>query len=165
MCARMWMHFQLPEGASCAQCAPEAPAKPTELVPCTRSAAQAETARGLWDIQSIFDSGTSDQFMPYGQLFAPQIGPSGGAEFAKQHSSAMRCSLPAARLRDCVDAAQGHLIRNAERFFLKSLLEGIRNTMDLRCVCCGITFSRRSGFLLCSSDPGFCGMPPFSSLS
>ena len=29
--------------------------------------------------------------MPYGQLFAPQIGPAQGAEFAKQHSSAMRC--------------------------------------------------------------------------
>ena len=42
-------------------------------------------------MQSIFDSGTSCKFMPYGQLFAPQIGPAQGAEFAKQHSSAMRC--------------------------------------------------------------------------
>ena len=61
-------------------------------------------------MQSIFESGTSCKFMPYGQ------GPAGGAEFAKQHSSAMRwvprtdAVVLAARLRDCVDAAQGHKI-------------------------------------------------------
>ena len=65
--------------------------KAEELAPSMAQTARTETARGPWDARSNFDSGTSCKFMPYGQLFAPQIGPSGGAEFAKQHSSAMRC--------------------------------------------------------------------------
>ena len=47
-----------------------------------------------------------------GQLFAPQIGPSGGAEFAKQHSSAMRCvprtdAVVLAAVREDIDPKRG----------------------------------------------------------
>ena len=68
--------------------------------------------------------------MPYGQLFAPQIGPAQGAEFAKQHSSAMRwvprtdAVVLAARLRDCVDAAQGHKSETRSVSYLFPFVKG-----------------------------------------
>ena len=46
MCATVQLQFQLPVGASNAQCAPETLAEPTELVPCMAQATRTQTARG-----------------------------------------------------------------------------------------------------------------------
>ena len=64
--ARMWKQFQLPECASCAQCAPEMLPEAADLSAHHSSCTSRDRAR-TWDARSNFDSGTSCMVMPYGQ--------------------------------------------------------------------------------------------------
>ena len=101
MCARMKEQFQHPVRASCAQCAPETLPEAEELAPSMAQATRTEIARGPWDALSIPTDGTRCRLMLYGQ--GPRRGTYGLSWIPRTDAVVL-----AARLRDCVDAAQGH---------------------------------------------------------